>query len=198
MGRSDSGPEAEARLLIARLEQAFEGPAAPASDRVVYDNSGAHLECAQIRAKFAGRHWRELGIDDLEGEADALAFFTPEAFDFYLPAFIRAAVLHPIRADLIPDAIVGAVGGWRRRRWSPERRAALLRAARRQGIPEESVDALESAADLETEPHGGADSLSAEQKRAVAGFLAYLRRHRPGDFEEVDLSRAERRLAAAP
>ena len=78
----------------------------PAPAELVYDSSGSHLECNQIMGKFGGRDWRDLSIDDLEYESDALAFLTPRGFRFLLPAFIRACALDYERADLIPHAIV--------------------------------------------------------------------------------------------
>lgn len=95
---------------ISRLEQQIEAAFGelpiPPVDRLVIDNSGQHLECNQVKAKFRGRHWRELSVEDLQYESEALAFFSPEAFRFFLPAFIRAALLHYDQADLIPMNVV--------------------------------------------------------------------------------------------
>lgn len=95
--------------LLERLEAAFGELPMPEDDHLVFDDSGYHLECNQVKAKFRGRHWRSLSPTDLQGEADSLAFFTPEAFRFFLPAYVRASVLDYERADLIPMVVVGAL-----------------------------------------------------------------------------------------
>lgn len=100
---------AETRSLLEGLEAAFGGLPIPADEHLVLDNSGYHLECNQVKAKFRGRHWRDLSLADLEGEADSLAFFTPEGFRFFLPAYVRISVLDFEHADLIPMSAVGSL-----------------------------------------------------------------------------------------
>jgi hypothetical protein len=95
--------------LLERLETAFGELPMPEDDHLVLDDSGYHLECNQVKAKFRGRHWRSLSPADLQGEADSLAFFTPEAFRFFLPAYVRVSVLDFELADLIPMVVVGAL-----------------------------------------------------------------------------------------
>jgi len=99
----------EATALVRAIEAAFGNLSVPGDDNLVLNDSGSHLECNQVKAKFRGRHWRSLSLSDLTGEADSLAFFTPEAFRFFLPAFVRASVLDYDRSDLIPMVVVGAL-----------------------------------------------------------------------------------------
>ncbi|PYQ65480.1 MAG: hypothetical protein DMF53_05465 [Acidobacteria bacterium] len=98
-----------AALLLERLEAAFGDLPVPDDEHLVPDSSGYDLERNQVQAKFRGRHWRSLSPADLAGEADSLALFTPEAFRFFLPAYVRASVLDYERADLIPMVVVWAL-----------------------------------------------------------------------------------------
>jgi hypothetical protein len=36
---------------------------------------------------------------------EALSFFTPQALNFYLPAFMIASLLHPKQADVLPSEV---------------------------------------------------------------------------------------------
>ncbi len=49
---------------------------------------------------FKGKHWREVSLETLISNRDHLSFFTPEAFRFYLPAFLIALLTHPNPLDL--------------------------------------------------------------------------------------------------
>ncbi|HVR97723.1 MAG TPA: DUF6714 family protein [Thermoanaerobaculia bacterium] len=93
--------------LLRRLEEAFGDLPKPVESELVFDNSGYHLECNQVKKMFGGRHWNSFSVQEIQFESDALSFFSPQGFRFYLPAFIRAAVLAYEEADLIPVAIVG-------------------------------------------------------------------------------------------
>lgn len=186
----------EIAALFTELDAAFGDLPIPGEDRIVYDNSGYHLECNQVRAKFRNRHWRDLTVEDLQGEADSLAFFTLEAFRFFLPAFIRVAVLDPVRADLIPDSILGSLvrpdlsGSWE------ERKEPLLETIRRLGMPEKLLLDLAPKADPELDAFCRAhvEALSDHQRQAVMSFVVFLKKHRSQDFIFGELELAERAL----
>lgn len=93
----------ELRRLI---ETAFAEGNYPGDTRLVYDNTGRHLECNEVAAAFRGKHWREVPLETLRRRADAIFFLTPEAYRFYLPAYLLAAVSHYDQADSIPDSVV--------------------------------------------------------------------------------------------
>jgi hypothetical protein len=65
-----------------------------------YDDEG-------IVAYFAGKTWRGHEVKDLHSHYDALSFFTPKAFRYYLPAFLLADLSEEgngILADFIAHA----------------------------------------------------------------------------------------------
>jgi hypothetical protein len=88
---------------------------------------------------FRGKHWSELDVATLVGHYDALYFFGPTAFQFYLPAFLLAALYHYYEADPMSEAVVFRLMprdkearldeyfDARRRRFSPEQRDAIGR-----------------------------------------------------------------------
>jgi hypothetical protein len=57
---------------------------------------------------FSGKDWRDLCQDDWEQHYDAVSFFTPEAFAYYLPSILS------LTADgrchlLVADQIIGSL-----------------------------------------------------------------------------------------
>lgn len=82
--------------LIARIEAAFEEGAWPGDAHLASDSYGD--EPAAVARDFAGRNdWRSLDAAFLdqapEGWSSALSFLSPEAYRYYLPAYLIADVL---------------------------------------------------------------------------------------------------------
>ena len=55
-----------------------------------FEDISATLRDEGIVDYFAGRTWRGHEVKDLHYHYDALSFFTPKAFRYYLPAFVLA------------------------------------------------------------------------------------------------------------
>ena len=94
----------EAEELRHKLEVAFAEVKYPGDERLVYDTSGRVLECKQVAAAFRGKHWRQIQCDNLE--SGAIFCLSPEAYRFYLPAYLITSVLHYDEADVIPSEVV--------------------------------------------------------------------------------------------
>ncbi|MEE8170924.1 MAG: DUF6714 family protein [Phycisphaerae bacterium] len=90
------------------IEQAFRHNPYPGDDRLMFETSSEHLECRQIEQAFRTRHWRDVPFSLLLYQREALCFFSPEGFRYYLPAYMLACIKHPGpgEADLIPEAII--------------------------------------------------------------------------------------------
>jgi hypothetical protein len=61
-------------------------------DRMLRGECLIHWVDGGVSIAFAGKHWQELSVEFLTTHLDALYDFTPEAFCFYLPAYLLAAV----------------------------------------------------------------------------------------------------------
>jgi hypothetical protein len=88
--------------LIARIEAAFKDVPAPGPDAIVnptYDDEG-------VAALFGGKAWTDVSIDQLRTHHDALSFFSPEAFRYFLPAFMLAELRDPIGAGQIGPSLL--------------------------------------------------------------------------------------------
>jgi hypothetical protein len=106
----DETTESGARLKHA-VKAAFGGLIYPGDAHLVYDNSAAHLECNQVREFFQGKRWQDITLDALlagyNGDASAcLNFMTPEAFRYYLPAYLFIAIDRFKESDVIPYSVV--------------------------------------------------------------------------------------------
>jgi hypothetical protein len=74
--------------LIEKITAAFENEPYPGDSAIVYDNSGFHLECIEIRDAFAGYSWQEVPDSVLQTEPTALSFMSIKGFKYYLPTFM--------------------------------------------------------------------------------------------------------------
>jgi hypothetical protein len=146
--------------LIERIERAFAHLPYPGDNRIVAhsypgladDNIS---EEGRIAAVFRGKHWKDLTLGDLARYSATLSFLSPEAYRFYLPAYLLALIrLSPEEMERVPQA--GDLEG------------SLLYS-------------LQPAADTEglwNFIHQKIDSLTPDQKSAVQAFLHWLYRKR--------------------
>lgn len=74
--------------LIAEITAAFKDEPYPGDSSIVYDNSGFHLECIEIRDAFKGHPWQGVPDEVLSAERTGLSFMSREGFRYYLPAFM--------------------------------------------------------------------------------------------------------------
>ena len=74
--------------LIAEITAAFQDEPYPSDANIVYDNTGFHLECIEVRDAFQGHRWQEVPDDVLSTERTGLSFMSKEGFKYYLPAFM--------------------------------------------------------------------------------------------------------------
>ncbi len=92
--------------LCLRINEEFGGMPYPGDEHIVFDNSGAHLECEEIKGALKGRHWRDVPFEILDRLRSALPFLSPEGYRFYLPAFMIISIVDFRRADIIPDEVI--------------------------------------------------------------------------------------------
>ena len=107
--------------LVERIEAAFENVPPPRTERIVtptYDDEG-------VTAFFDGKRWKDLSIDDLRTHHVALSFFSPEAFHYYLPAFMLAELRDPIAAGQIGPSLLFHFSRPEEQSWEPELTARL-------------------------------------------------------------------------
>lgn len=93
-------------IVLEKLTSSFQTLPYPGDLNLVYDNTGNHLECVEIQQAFAGKHWSELSQETLVRENSALSFLTPEAFRFYLPAYLSIVVREFEKTDILPEVTV--------------------------------------------------------------------------------------------
>lgn len=62
-------------------------------------------ECRRIAEFFKGRDWNTQTLEELRNYHVALSLLTPEAFHYFLPAFMLVSMDAYEKGDVIPDAI---------------------------------------------------------------------------------------------
>lgn len=97
----------------------------PGDDAIAYDQTGRHLECTQVADFFRGKRWPQVTLAALRGyrgDASAcLAFMLPEAFRYYLPAYMLIALDDCAEADVIADSALDMLTPGEQREYWNER-----------------------------------------------------------------------------
>lgn len=189
--------EEDLSILLRQLDEGFRDLPIPPAERLIRGDSIYSLEASETHEKFCGRHWRDLSFADLRGESAALSFFTPEAFRFFLPAFIRISLLDPEAADLIPDAILWSLALSGDATVWDKKRDLYLEAARAHNIPATLISELAPVddPDLDDFRKKRIAALAPSQRQAVISFIQFMRKYKPaGELAARDLDCAEEAL----
>ncbi|GAA3508393.1 hypothetical protein GCM10022393_19380 [Aquimarina addita] len=92
--------------LILKIKQAFDLEKYPGDDKLVYDNSGKHLECLETKELFKNKKWNDLPNTFLLEASTSLNFFSKESFKYYLPAYLIFSLENYEESDDIPNNLV--------------------------------------------------------------------------------------------
>ena len=65
-------------------------------------------ECRETVARFTGKAWPELGVDDLRGNPEP-ATLTAPGFRHYLPAMMLLSLRFSRELDCFPDSLIGTL-----------------------------------------------------------------------------------------
>jgi hypothetical protein len=104
-----------AEEVIRLIEGAWREVPYPGDDKIVPADS---LEFDDIENYFRGTTWRGHSPIDLRCRSAAFTFFTPQAFHYWLPAFMIAAIKNSDEADVVVDYIPRSVSnGGAPQRW---------------------------------------------------------------------------------
>ena len=108
MSREETSPDD----LSAKIRDAFPDIAPPSFPVVLHKCD----ECDQVKAAFLGKRWSEISLGTLRDHYCSLPLLSPEAFRYYLPAFLLGAIKdmdHPNSSlhtfaiySLLPDGLV--------------------------------------------------------------------------------------------
>src|SRR5579871_2859987 len=94
----------EQRTILARkIEGAFSDTKYPGDNAIVplYDGVPHCNECAELEAQFKGKVWKAISLETLFRERFSLSLFTAAAFRYYIPAYLRGALLYPRETDTL-------------------------------------------------------------------------------------------------
>jgi hypothetical protein len=92
------------RSALEQIKTSFADGPPPAEEEIVSRSRFPYdPEREQIRKFLSGKRWTELSIEEFDGyigDEDAiLTFLTPQAFSYYLPAFLTVSLTDHRRAD---------------------------------------------------------------------------------------------------
>ncbi len=92
--------------VVRSIEDAWRGVPYPGDDKIFHPDS---YDDEDITNYFRGTSWRGHDTVKLRVHSSAFTFFAPEAFHYWLPAFLIAAIENPAEADVIVDYIPWSV-----------------------------------------------------------------------------------------
>jgi hypothetical protein len=91
--------------FLKRLHEAFASVPRPENNNIATTSEAMYKqEYADVAKIFHDQTSETLTLEVVSKDYDALYLFTPEAFQYYLPAYIRLAVLYPLDSNL-PDML---------------------------------------------------------------------------------------------
>ena len=90
--------------LNEKIAAAFADVAQPADDAITRCPYQC-FECTAVAGFFKGKKWTDITVADARHYHGALNVFTPEAFHYFVPAFMLASLEAYDKHDIIPDSI---------------------------------------------------------------------------------------------
>lgn len=95
------------QAIIENIERAWVNVPYPGDDRIFTPDSN---DDEGIRDYFSGTSWHGHAPEELRGHCSAIStFFTPEAYHYWLPAYLIAAVEDPEELSQGVDAILDSL-----------------------------------------------------------------------------------------
>jgi hypothetical protein len=80
-----------------------------------------------VSRDFRSRNWWDCDAAFLKSYDGAFTFMTTEAKVYFAPAYMTAAVMHPGRADTVPDTFISNLDAELLANFTPEQRAVIRR-----------------------------------------------------------------------
>lgn len=154
---ADSFSDSRATAVRRRINAAFANARYPGDDNIVYDKTGEHLECKQVANHFRGTTWQEVDLAFLQkygARADvsaALTFMSPEAFRYYLPAFLLVVAEHFGDVDVLVQTVISSITP---RRNQSDRTLVEFVRKRLEGFTPEQREAIRLSLEFIAQEHG--------------------------------------------
>lgn len=102
----DVTKQADMSDLIRKIHIAFPPNEYPGDEQIIPIRSPMDLEAIELLGAFKGKRWTDLTTETLLFNHDALSYFTPAGFRYYLPAFMLASITDWDSADIIPECVI--------------------------------------------------------------------------------------------
>ena len=96
-------------LLAARVKRSFRS--VPGPERITRLEPWEDSESGAITAMLQGKHWSELTPELVQGQPDAIAFLSAEAFRYFLPGYLLIALEDATDLDVALIGLLNALAG---------------------------------------------------------------------------------------
>jgi hypothetical protein len=95
--------ETDREQLVKQIEDAFSDVEYPGDEKIVITTE--YFDNLKLLLDFKGKHWKEINTEMILQHRFDLSRLTPEAFRFYLPAYLIASLRGEDRGEIIPHVI---------------------------------------------------------------------------------------------
>lgn len=92
-------------VVKSTILRAFAATPYPGDDNLVTNSTNQDPESQEIAEAFRGKQWNTISAKTLHEFAQALPLFTPEAFRYYLPAYMLESISLPESEDILKDVV---------------------------------------------------------------------------------------------
>jgi hypothetical protein len=95
--------------LLDEIERAFAGIPRPV--RLTRVAPERNHDSMSVSSAFLGKSWRDLTPDLIQSRPEAIAFFSPEGFRYFLPGYLLLAIQDINSLDVALVALLNALAG---------------------------------------------------------------------------------------
>jgi len=89
--------------LAAKVANAFSNAEYPGDGRIVVSDT---YGTEDLSAALSGKQWAHLSVTELRHTVEEIGLLTPEAYRYFLPAYLIASLIHYDESDIVPDMVI--------------------------------------------------------------------------------------------
>ncbi|MCU0466347.1 MAG: hypothetical protein MUF38_17485 [Anaerolineae bacterium] len=95
--------------LLNQITQVFPKQPYPKAQAITLKDDVRGTEEYDTAQAFRGKSWQDLDTETVRYYSVALHFFTPQAYRYFLPAYMTLCVTHYTHVDMAVDTLIGTL-----------------------------------------------------------------------------------------
>jgi hypothetical protein len=95
--------------VIQLIADTFDNADFPSENAVFIPSAGHVFDIDHATIELGKKHWGDVSISTLKRNKDRISYLTPQAFHFYIPAFLIAIAKKPQEIDVLRENIIASL-----------------------------------------------------------------------------------------